>query len=134
MSGEDPEAEISLICGSQSFSAKKALLKEKFCLFADNVELLGRDSYRVESDASIEVFRDFLNCSAYGTPITISGTNARSILELCREFGFEALRPECDRILRANPNPNPSPNFDPSAFLVLPTSTDTDADNPKPCQ
>jgi hypothetical protein len=121
MTARDPKHELLLVCGKRSITMKKTLLREKFSLFLNNPDLLGRDSYSVKANVTAEVFRDFLK-AAYGKEIDISETNAASLLALCDEFGFEPLRADCDRILQSShsshPNSNPTPALNPNSISI----------------
>jgi hypothetical protein len=119
MTYPDPQRALRLICTSRSFAVRKTLLRDKFGLFLNNPDLLGRDSYSVQANVTIDVFSDFLK-PASGKRIDITEPNARSFLALCNEFGFEALRPDYVRILRrsptSHPNPDPKPAIRPSSI------------------
>jgi hypothetical protein len=109
MAAPDPKHDLPLICRSQSFPVKKTLLMEKFSLFLEHPKLLGRDSYDVKANVTVEVFSDFLK-AAQGTKINISEINAPSLLALCTEFGYEPLRADCAKHLQPKANPSsPSP-------------------------
>jgi hypothetical protein len=106
----DPKQELPLICESKSFPVKKTLLMEKFSLFLEKPQLLGADSYAVQAKVRSEVFEEFLRAMS-GNQIAISAANAHSLLDLCNEFGFDAMSPECDRVLRSNPSSSPNVNL-----------------------
>jgi hypothetical protein len=72
---------------------------EKFRLFLEKPRLLAADSYALRAKVGSDVFENFLR-AASGNRIDISVTNPSSLLDLCNEFGFDPLRPECDRPLR----------------------------------
>jgi hypothetical protein len=110
MTSSDPKRDLPLICGSQSFTVKKTLLIEKFGLFLEKPDLLGRDSYDVQTNVPAQVFSDFLK-AAHGTEINISEINAPLLLDLCNEFGFEPLRADCAPFLQPTTNLNPPSHF-----------------------
>jgi hypothetical protein len=62
----------------------------KFCLFRENMSLLGQPSYDVRSHVSLDSFRLFVN-AIRGTKPDITDDNTKDLGLLCDEFKFTPL-------------------------------------------